>query len=207
LPTFVYQAIDSMARDVRGLIAADSPREARDRLRGQGLLVEALSQQKLASRRWLTFQRPGRHATQLAMAIRELGTLLGTGIGLVEALDTLCAQYRGRFQSSLSTVRERVANGSNLSDAMQADAAVYDELTVHMVRVGENAGTLDAVLDQLAEFRERYLLFKDRCTQSLILSASERFMGGGSDLLGTGNGPRTAVAVGGPSQRRPSAVR
>src|SRR5690606_20609429 len=44
----------------------------------------------------------------------------------------------------------------------------YDTLTVQMVEVGENAGTLDVVLDHLAEFRERYLQFKDRVLTSLF---------------------------------------
>ncbi|MDR3572102.1 MAG: type II secretion system F family protein, partial [Candidatus Pacebacteria bacterium] len=100
-----------------------------------------------------------------------MATLLSTGIGLVESLDTIVLQYRGRFLASLQTLRERVAGGSNLSEAMQAEPEFYDDLTVQMVRVGENAGTLDTVLDRLADFRERYLQFKDRVTTALVYPA------------------------------------
>ncbi len=172
MPVFTYQAVDPSARDVRGTIAADSPREAREKLRGQGLLVEAVNPQRHKSTGgWRIFERRGRHASQVAGAVRDLATLLGTGIGLVDALDTLAAQYRGRFRVSLLALRERVAGGANLSEAMQADPTYYDDLTVQMVRVGENAGTLDAVLDRLADFRERYLQFKDRITTALLYPA------------------------------------
>lgn len=172
MAVFTYQGVDRAARPTRGTIAADSPREARDQLRSQGLLVESLAAQQSLTRPTLGFlRRPGRHAAQLALAIRDLSTLLGAGIGLVDALDTLSSQYKGRFQTSLLALRQQVASGTSLSDAMQADPAVYDELTVHMVRVGENSGHLDAVLDRLADFRERYLLFKDRITTALIYPA------------------------------------
>jgi hypothetical protein len=62
---------------------------------------------------------------------RDLATLLGTGIGLVDALDTVSGQYKGRFQTSILALRERVAGGSSLSEAMKAaDPGIYDELTV-----------------------------------------------------------------------------
>jgi len=95
-----------------GTIAADSPREAREKLRAQGLLVEVIAEQAAkAPTRWQFFERPGRYATRLASAVRDLATLLGTGIGLVDALDTLAAQYRGRFQASLMSLRRVLPAG------------------------------------------------------------------------------------------------
>jgi type II secretory pathway component PulF len=65
-------------------------------------------------------------------------------------------------------LRERVAAGSTLADGMREQPEVFDTLTVHMVEVGENSGTLDVVLDQLANFSERYLQLKDRVTNALF---------------------------------------
>jgi general secretion pathway protein F len=172
MPVFAYEAVDSSARDFSGTIAADSPREARDRLRARGYRVETIfeKQSKVSgSRRFL--ERPGRHAAQLTAVIRDLATLLGTGIDLAEALDTLSAQHKGRVQTSLLALRERVTGGVSLSEAMRSEPAIYDELTLQMVSVGENSGTLDQVLDRLADFRERSLMFKDRVTTALIYPA------------------------------------
>lgn len=172
MPIFAFEAVDSAARDLRGTIAADSPREAREKLRAQGYLVEAIhsKQSKSVGHRRL-FERRGRYPAGLTSVIRDLATLLGTGINLADALDTLAAQYAGRMQTSLMALRERVTGGSSLSEAMHAEPAIYDELTVQMVSVGENSGTLDKVLDRLAEFRERYSMFKDRVTTALIYPA------------------------------------
>ena len=158
---------------VTGSILADSPREAREKLRLQDIIVERLEEQTttVGRRQLPIFQRSGRYASLLAPAIRDLSTLLSTGIGLVEALDTLSAQYKGAFRTSIIMLRQRVASGVALSEAMADEPGIYDELTVQMVRVGENSGTLDTVLDRLADFRERSLLFKDRIVTALIYPA------------------------------------
>lgn len=173
MPVFSYSAVDSHSKECRGAIVADSAREAREKLRSQGLVTESIDEQVHRQPKFgfSLFRTPGRNAAQVGSAIRDLATLLSTGIGLVDSLDTVVLQYRGRFRSSLQSVREKVAGGGSLSDAMRDEPEFYDDLTVQMVRVGENAGTLDTVLDRLADFRERYMQFKDKVTTALVYPA------------------------------------
>lgn len=173
MPVFSYEAVDLHSKECRGAIVADSPREAREKLRTQGLITQLIVQQN-RQRPSLSFRftrSSGRNSARVGGVIRDLATLLSTGIGLVDSLDTIALQHRGGFQTSLHAIREQVASGSSLSEAMQTEPEYYDDLTVQMVRVGENAGTLDVVLDRLADFRERYLQFKDRVTTALIYPA------------------------------------
>ncbi len=172
MPVFAYQASNQSSQGLRGTIAADSPREARDKLRAQGLLVETVVQQQdQAVAGGLSWYRRRGQTSKVTAAVRDLSTLLGAGIGLVDALDTLTSQYRGGFRESLMALRERVASGSSLSEAMERDPWLYDELTIEMTRVGESAGTLDVVLDRLSDFRERYAQFRDQITTALIYPA------------------------------------
>ena len=162
--------MDQRATSVEGTISADSARAARDLLRGRGFIVESVTQ-RAESRKllyWWPFRRRSRFATKRVEAIRELSTLLASGIPLLEALDSLIAQHQRGFKESLLQLRERVAAGSSLAEAMREQPQVYDELSLHMVEVGENSGTLDTVLDQLANFSERYLQLKDRVTSALF---------------------------------------
>ena len=69
---------------------------------------------------------------------------------------------------ALAQLRDKVAAGTSLTDAMREQPHVFEPLTIHMVEVGENAGNLDVVLDQLADFRERYVQFKDRVITALF---------------------------------------
>ena len=101
------------AGNLQGTITADSPRQARQQLRSQGLAVEGLVEQTGRAKGRLT--RRTSSAAKLTSAIRELATLLGAGIGLVDALDVLVKQHRGSFQSSLVLLRDEVAGGSGLA--------------------------------------------------------------------------------------------
>ena len=93
--------------------------------------------------------------------------LLRAGIPLVEALDTIAWQHRGRFRAAILTVRDRVAAGHSLADAMRERRDVFDPLSIHLIEVGENAGTLDQVLNRLADFKQRMLQLKDKVLTAL----------------------------------------
>lgn len=169
MPVFVYKAIDQRRAVSSGTIAADSPRQARDSLRARGLKVEEIRLQDAVPRgraRWLFRKRAG--AAQLASLLRELATLLAVGIDLVEALGTLAEQHRGQFQTAILMLKDRVAGGARLAEAMGEQPGVFSELTLRMVEVGESSGNLEAVLDQLADFQERSLQLRDRVLGTLI---------------------------------------
>lgn len=174
MPVFAYQAHDDKAVAIEGTVSADSPRGARDLLRSRGMTVEQVTEQAEQRKFALwPFRRRGKFAAKRIEMVRELSTLLGAGIPLLESLDSLVAQQEGNFGSkafreSLLMVRERVAAGGSLAEAMRDQPWVFDDLTIHMVEVGENSGTLDTVLDQLANFSERYLQLKDRVTSALF---------------------------------------
>ncbi|MCA9039192.1 MAG: hypothetical protein KDA65_02465 [Planctomycetaceae bacterium] len=74
---FTYHSVS-----VAGSILADFPREAREKLRLQGIIVERLEEQTTTSKIQLPiFQHSGRYASLLASAIRNLSTLLSTESG------------------------------------------------------------------------------------------------------------------------------
>jgi len=175
MAVFTYKAIATgAADDVSGTIAADTPRHARDLLREQGLIVRDLADYKSGQSRSRSFRpaRPRRGARQLTTTfIRELATLLGVGAPLLESLETIARQHAGRFQSSIILLRDRVAAGASLAAAMREQPRVFDDLCVNITEVGEDAGTLDASLERLAEFRERTDQLRNRVGTALIYPA------------------------------------
>ena len=158
MAVFAYQAFDaarggSLAARLKGTLAAETPRQARDLLRDRGLTVEHLAQvQSTKVRRSSGRRRDSGKVTPFA---RELSTLLGVGTPLTEAMDILAAQYSGSFRATLLLVREQVAAGSSLAVAMANQPSVFDALCLNLVEVGEDTGTLDIALERLACFRER----------------------------------------------------
>ena len=93
--------------------------------------------------------------------------LLGAGVPLLEALDTVIEQ-QGRHNTPLLNVRDQVAAGSSLGDALRQQEDLFDPLSIHLVEVGENAGNLDIVLEQLSDFQRRFRQLKDRLITALV---------------------------------------
>ena len=175
---YAYKAIDHLTGGVSGTIAADTPRQAREQLRERGLVVTnvgAVRADRPRERHWFTAlrQRRSRSATrhQVTALLRELSTLLSVGVPLLEALQTLARQHRGRFHAVILQLKDRIAAGSSLAGAMAGQPQIFDELCVNIAEVGEDAGTLDTSLDRLAGFRERYEQMRNRLVTALLYPA------------------------------------
>jgi len=172
MPVYTYKAVDVDASTVTGEVAADTPRQARDLLRERGLTIEQIQARR--DRRRASFwekRRARRWRAQTVGFIRDLSTLLGAGIPLVEAMDTLAAQHKGAFRAMLLGLREHVAAGGSLADAMERRQEYFDELCVGIARVGENTGTLETALARLAEFKEHAQRLRSRVGTALLYPA------------------------------------
>lgn len=175
MAVYAYTAIGAStgrAAPIRGTITADSPRQARDQLRAQGLSVREVVEQKPG--RGSTFVEKylvGRQVGKVTGLFQEMATLLAAGIPLLEALDTITRQHTGRFRQSILLLRDHVAAGGGLAEGMALQPVLFDDIARNIVEVGENAGTLDTSLARLVEFRRRSATLKNRVTSALIYPA------------------------------------
>src|SRR5437870_3436684 len=119
MPVYSFQALDRATAPVSGTISADTARLARQRLRQRGLSVEKIEAHAATSRSTRWFGDGRRDSQRVISLIRELSTLLGVGVPLLEALDSVARQHRRRFGAMLLLLRERVSAGSSLAQAMQ----------------------------------------------------------------------------------------
>jgi type II secretory pathway component PulF len=178
MAVFTYKAMrgDGGAADVSGTIAADTPRQARDLLRDRGLVVREIADYRgttpRVSRRVPEVLR-GRRVPRADVTtfIRELSTLLAVGVPLLEALQTLANQHKGRLNATILVLRDRISAGASLAEAMREQPRVFDELAVAITSVGEDAGTLDVSLDRLADFRQRAEQLRNRLGTAFIYPA------------------------------------
>ncbi|MCC7409028.1 MAG: type II secretion system F family protein [Phycisphaeraceae bacterium] len=189
MPVFTYQAWEADASTAQGTILADTPRAARDLLRARGLTVvdvQAMAQAG-AARGWRTLlgslrlrKQPGHRVTTF---VRELATLLTVGMPLIEALDTILKQHQGSFRGILLQLRDSIAEGHSLADAMRQRPDVFDAYCVSLAEVGQNAGALDVSLKRLAIFRGRWALFRGKLATALIYPAIVLTMAAGVSVF------------------------
>ena len=170
---FQYQAVNLQGKRHKGLIEADSARQARQLLREQGLLAESVHETRSAtdnpaSANTLRWQR-GISASELALLTRQLATLVQAAMPLEECLRAVAEQCeKNRLKSLMLAVRTQVLEGHTLADSLRAYPLVFDELFCAMVAAGEKAGHLDAVLSRLADYTEQRQYMKGKLLQAMI---------------------------------------
>ncbi len=155
MPVYTYKALSDKGATETGVIDADTPREARTKLKSRRLHVTALESVASAEKA-VRVRVPwaGRRARlELPMVTRQFGTLLASGIPLMGTLNAVIEQAEERrLKAVLMDVRERVSQGVAFSDALAAHPRLFNELYVNMVRAGEASGALDKILFRLADY-------------------------------------------------------
>ncbi len=199
MPVFEYRGLSEAGKQVTGLMEADSPRTLRANLRKTGIFpTEVMIQadsggrtgrgtkaEKLVAPRStdINFRKlaGGRVSTEdIAITTRQLATLLGAGVTLVEALTALVDQIeKEKLKRIISEVKQRVNEGSALADALAPHQKVFGSLYVNMIRAGEHSGALDAVLIRLADFTEGQAKLKQKLIATMIYPAIMSVIGGG----------------------------
>lgn len=167
MPVYEYRGFDVSGKAVKGLLESESPKVLRTQLRKDGVLLTDVfesgkksagaEKKSLGSREVDLSGIVGTRVSmeEVAVATRQLATLLGAGITLVESLTALVDQIENKgFKRILSDVKQRVNEGSSLANAMEAHPKVFTGLYVNMIRAGESSGALDVVLLRLADFTE-----------------------------------------------------
>ncbi len=173
MASFRYKALGADSRPVSGVLEADSERQARARLRSQGMkpmTVTVTSAANDASGGQSLWWRPRRlSVAQLSLITRQLASLVQSGMPLDEALQISARQSRQiKVKGILSQVRSRVVEGHSLAQAMSEHPAAFDRMYCAMVRAGESAGYLGPVLERLAEYTETGQQARQKLSTAMI---------------------------------------
>ncbi len=168
MPIYAYKALTTDGRKSSGIVDADSPKDARAKLRKQNLLVTDIRESGGSARESLAFKlrrlqgvnAPNKKRNEQVSAVtRQLASLLAAGIPLAEALRAVVEQAPDRqIEQVFRDIREKVSQGVSFGDAVAQHPAYFTELYSAMVKAGEASGALDRVLAKLAE----YLLAQSR---------------------------------------------
>jgi len=175
VPVYAYKGVTQAGRSTRGFVDAESARAARVKLKRDGVfltdLAENAAEAAPAAQRRVSFSLDRfRRISMLdvALATRQLSTLVGAGVPLVQSLSALAEQVESvRLKGVIGLVRDRVNEGSSLADAM-AQAGPFSDLYVGMVRAGEAGGALEQVLARLADYLESQVRLRNKVSAILI---------------------------------------
>ena len=174
MPVFEYTALDSRGKTTSGIIDAEGAQVARQKLRTSGIFPISIKETleaapKKTPRIFALTRRLGRvKPAEVSMMTRQLATLIGAGFPLVSALDALVPQTKSHgFKKILAQIKELIVEGNSFAQALLKYPGAFSPLYVNMVRAGETSGTLEIVLERLADITEKQQALKNRIQTAL----------------------------------------
>lgn len=180
---FEYQAIDAKGKTVTDIIDAPNPVRAREKLRAQKLYVtkiqphtgsaieETTTSGSLSD--FTTIISAGFYrrssAKQVGLFSRQLATLINAGMPLLRAINDILEQTdHQHFRSIVADLKTRLEEGMSFSQALSRHQGIFSDMYVNMVRVGENLGSLDTVIERLADIEEKRTILKSKIQAALL---------------------------------------
>jgi general secretion pathway protein F len=140
---------------VESVIEADSDAALRARLESTGCVVLSAAPQSQRNRVGLFAAKPWKERFALAWWCRELRTLLGAGMTVVEAIETLVAQEQEGERAQVNrALLQRLQAGQALSKAMRGLGDVFPTVLVASVTASERTSTLTQALDDYLRYDE-----------------------------------------------------
>jgi len=184
MPVYEYTALDARGKTTSGIIDADGSAAARQKLRSSGIYPVSIKEtQEVAEKKTPRVLDLSKHFSrvkpaEIAIMTRQLATLISAGFPLVSAIDALLPQTKSRgFQRILAKIKDSIVEGNSFAQSLSQYPGTFSPLFINMVRAGETSGTLEIVLERLAEITEKQQDLKNRIQTALAYPIFMCFIG------------------------------
>lgn len=168
MPDYQYTAREASGQQVTGVLTAASEKDALSSLAARRLFplrIDVAASSK-ASEKQISRRVPSRY---LAVFYSQLADLLKSGVPLLRSLELLGRQStHPALKAVVQEVRDQVADGSRLYEAMRQHPKAFNELVISMIRAGEEGGFLEDVLKRIATFTEHQEELKGRVLGAMV---------------------------------------
>ena len=178
MAVFEFRGVEvASGKAVKGFRDAENPKALRMVLRRDGILLtqatveaERVKRDNKAFDPLAFMKRPS--ARDVSVMTRQLATLVRAGVPLVESVAALTEQVENQqLVRVLTTVRESLNAGTSFAKSLEQHPKVFVNLYTNMIAAGEASGTLEAVLERLADFMEGQAKLRGKVAGALAYPA------------------------------------
>lgn len=159
MQTYTYKAIDKSGKEKSGVVQAENPKSARQKLREMGLTVSSIESEKTRKEKTsknVSFKKKAISSLELSLITRQLSILLNSGMSVEQALAALADQLESTEQKSImSGVRSEVLAGRTLASSLEMYPKIFPPVYCSLIHAGEQSGSLAKVMNKLADYSDK----------------------------------------------------
>lgn len=171
MKTYRYKVSDHGGNVSSGVMEAVDEKQVANVLRSKGLLILSLAEEDQFSPDALLGRTSKPKANEITTFTRQLSTMIGAGLPLVNALRILKSQSSPVLKGVIEKILTDVEGGSTLADSIERSGGGFSRVYIAMIRAGESAGVLDQVLKKLADNLDKQRDFKSKTKGAMIYPA------------------------------------
>jgi type IV pilus assembly protein PilC len=166
---FLWEGSDKRGKKVKGELRGTDRNLVKVELRRQGIIPTRVRKKSKP----LVNIGGGVKAADIALFTRQLHTMVSAGIPLVQALDMVAqGGKKPKLQDLLRSLKNDVESGTSLAEAMKKHPLHFDDLYRNLVKVGEEAGVLETLLEKIAVYKEKTESLKAKIKKAMIYPAA-----------------------------------
>lgn len=152
---YSYRARDFTGKIISGQIQADDINRAAEMIREKRLIIVDLAPGQIKKKNTSLFQKKAIALKEFAVFCRQMSTMTNAGVTIISSITAISSQSENPLLTEILTdVAKELEAGKTFSEACYKHKDVFPNIFISMVEAGEASGSLDVVLNRLAEYFE-----------------------------------------------------
>jgi type IV pilus assembly protein PilC len=165
-PVFIWQGTNKQGRRIKGEESATSINEVKAILRRQSInpiKVKKKPKDLFAAR------KPAIKPSDIAVFSRMLATMMSAGVPLMQSMQIIGEGHENAsMQEMILAIKGDVESGTSLAESLAKFPLYFDDLFVSLVHAGEQSGTLETLLHEIAAYKEKTEALKAKIKKALV---------------------------------------
>lgn len=170
MPFYNYKAKNSSGQPQKGKVEAVSEAKAAETLQERGFFVISLTPVVERSS-LLSNQKQVMSFADTVIFTRQLASMIEAGLTLTNSLSLLIQQVKPSVRAVLGQILNDIESGMSFTKALEKHPKAFSKTYIYLVQAGESSGSLDIILNRLADTIEEQKEFRGKIISSLIYPA------------------------------------
>lgn len=163
---YLWQGTNKQGRRVKGQLSGDNVAQVRAELRRQGIAPLKI---KKKPKDLFAARKPKIKPADIAVFSRQLATMMSSGVPLMQSMQIIGEGHENAsMQEMVLAIKSDVESGTSLADSLAKFPLYFDDLYVNLVNAGEQSGTLETLLHEIADYQEKTEALKSKIRKALI---------------------------------------
>lgn len=169
-PVFVWQGTNKQGRRIKGEQSGININAVRSELRRQGITPIKI---KKKPKDLFAPRKPAIKPADIAVFSRMLATMMSSGVPLMQAMQIIGEGHENAsMQEMILAIKTDVESGTSLAESLGKFPLHFDDLFVNLVNAGEQSGTLETLLHEIAAYKEKTEALKAKIKKALVYPIS-----------------------------------